>query len=113
MLEPWEIFWNTWILHAPAKRPYGEAALEIAGRETIRSLRNDREWTWLNSRILAGRLVETAAEWALAGEGEPAVLRARLREVWTEEGEMEVAERSWRAATERILADTLPEACAA
>jgi hypothetical protein len=113
MKEPWEIFWQVCVEHGMGSgrgrrgaAPVVNAAqgISTAAEVTIKHLRNHCEWTWVNSRIMAGKLVDVAADWLLCGARDPEVLRSRLRETWQEEQEVAKAEAKWRAVTESVMA---------
>lgn len=113
MQEPWEIFWSTCVQAGIAGRG-GEtrgagrmgvqaAAISRAAEATIKYLRNQRDWTWVNARILTGRLVDTATEWAMGGGRSANDLRLRLRETWREECAVAHREEEFRALTQALL----------
>ena len=54
-------------------------AIGHAGRETVRFLRDARQWSWLHTALLVGLLVDAATEWARAGADDPVDLFSRLR----------------------------------
>jgi hypothetical protein len=113
MQEPWEVFWSACvqagILEARAEqRPASRlsmraSAIGRAAEVTIKYLRNQRDWTWVNARLLAGRLVDTATDWALDGGRSADELRMRLRETWQEERTVAHQEAEWRALTQTVL----------
>jgi hypothetical protein len=113
MKEPWEIFWEVCVRNGmtdgETRRRKGTflgncaAAIGMAAQETIKHLRNEREWTWVNSHILTGKLVDVATAWTARGGPDPAVLRAGLKTVWLEEEDVARHEELWRERTESIL----------
>jgi hypothetical protein len=119
MKEAWEVFWDDCVRQGMADTgaTTGQAArisnaamaISRAARATVSHLRDEREWTWVNSRIMAGKLVDVATDWALSGGVNPRELRDRLRAAWQEEREVAEAEASWRALTEAVIAGGRPD----
>lgn len=110
----WEVFWCAWVRrmgNVPHSAGAGEqrrraevaGAIGHAGRETVRFLRNARQWSWLNAYLLAGLLTGAATEWARAGAADPVDLFARLRRAGAHEGALSAAELRVRLGTETAL----------
>jgi hypothetical protein len=119
--DPWEVFFTAWErsvardLYSP--RPKDSQHLERhadairdAARETTDYLRDTLEWSWINSRVLAGKFVEAADDWLLRGAVHPRLLRSRLREVWSAEQSLCRVEEERRRTTEAILAGVTGDA---
>lgn len=114
MRQAWEQFFTSWERHAAAPdgalaapdaaHRRGAEAIAEAARETIRHLRYEQGWSWLNAHLMTGRLVDTATEWLLGGGGCADTLRRRLGEASALEGEVQREEAEWRRTTEAVLA---------
>ena len=114
MREPWKVFFSEWEHRAAHPHLLGRAAGEAnlpaltdaashAARATIRYLRDEREWSLVNSHLLVAALVQETTEWTLAGADDPDVLRASLHRVWRERSQIGAMEEQGQRLTAMIL----------
>jgi hypothetical protein len=70
----------------------------------VRHLRDAAGWSWLNSHLLAARLVDTAIGWLDIDGTVVDALRLRLSTVQPDELRLEGEENEGRRVTEAVLA---------
>ena len=78
-------------------------AASHAARVTIRYLRDEREWSLVNSHLLVAALIQETTEWTLAGAEDPDALRASLQQIWQEQRQMATVEEQGQRLTATIL----------